>query len=265
MEITNTNLKEQIVRKVSAIGNGAHIFAPKEWINEKVLIVRIEKKELKESVIEAVYPYLDQIIAVFLYGSYARNEAGENSDIDILIIGKEKFKLEKRDCFDFVVIPENFLASAIETNPIMMYSIFKEAKPLINSKYLENLRELKVDRRLFKPFIKTTFDSIISDEEIIELDKKTGKTASNSLIYSLILRLRGIFIIKKLLKKEQYSNRLFEKWIIKDCKVNYKKIYSAYTAVRNGEKIKEEVPLEEAEILLKFLKEKIKELNKTIR
>lgn len=36
--------QEQLIRKVSRIGNGAHIFAPKDWINEKVIIVRVEKK-----------------------------------------------------------------------------------------------------------------------------------------------------------------------------------------------------------------------------
>ena len=59
--------KEQLIRIVSQVGNGAHIFAPKEWINEKVLIIRLEKKTIKEQVLEKIYPHLDKIIAVFLF------------------------------------------------------------------------------------------------------------------------------------------------------------------------------------------------------
>ena len=36
-------LQEQIIREVKKIGNGAHIFTPKEWIGEKVIIVRTKK------------------------------------------------------------------------------------------------------------------------------------------------------------------------------------------------------------------------------
>ena len=56
--------KEQLIRIVTGVGNGAHIFAPKEWINEKVLIARLEKKSIKDQILEKLYPYLDKIIAV---------------------------------------------------------------------------------------------------------------------------------------------------------------------------------------------------------
>ena len=66
MEINLQSHQEQIIRTVSQVGNGAHIFAPKEWINEKVLIVRLEQKTVKEQIMEKIYPFLDKIIAVFL-------------------------------------------------------------------------------------------------------------------------------------------------------------------------------------------------------
>ncbi len=258
------NKQEQIVRQVTRIGNGAHIFAPKEWINERVLVVRLEKKSIKEQILEVLYPHLDKITAVLLYGSHARDEADENSDIDVLVISKEKFKAEKRGNIDFVIISEDSLLSSIESNPIMMHSIFREAKPIINSNYLEKLEKIKINPRLFAPFIIDTKKSIKSSEEIIELDKKTGKLASSSVIYSLILRLRGVFIINRLLKNQEYSNRLFEKWITCNCKVDYNKIYETYRAIRNDKRIKEEIPINEAEVLLKFLKKELKKLKARI-
>lgn len=267
MELENQeglNRHEQIIRKVSEIGNGAHIFAPKEWVNEEVLVIRLEKKSIKEQILEAVYPYLDKITAILLYGSYARKEEDENSDIDVLIIAKEKFKIQAGNKLDFIVISEDFLESAIKINPIMMYSIFQEAVPIINSQYYENLKKLKVNPHLFMQFLKTTKDEINSDKEILELDKKTGKTASNSLIYSLILRLRGIFIIKCLLNKEKYSNKLFEDWLVGKCKINYSEVYNSYRAVRAKEEIKDTIPIQEAELMLKLLEEELKKLNKLI-
>lgn len=256
----STNKQEQLIRQVTEIGNGAHIFAPKEWANEKVLIVRLEKKSIKERILEMLYPHLDKIITVLLYGSHGRNEADEDSDIDVLIIAKDKFKLNKKRNIEFTVISEDFLNSAIKINPIMMYSIFREAKALINQSYLEKLQKIEINSGLFKPFIKSTKESIKSSEEIIELDKKTGKTASNSIIYSLILRLRGIFIIHQLLKNKTYSNVLFKKWITDNCKINYNELYEIYRIVRAEKKVKDKVSIENTEILLKFLKEELKKL-----
>jgi len=260
MEMESTNKQEQLIRQVTEIGNGAHIFAPKEWTNEKVLIVRLEKKSIKEKILEMLYPHLDKIITVLLYGSHGRNEADEDSDIDVLVIAKDKFKLNKKMNIEFTVISEDFLNSAIKINPIMMYSIFREAKALINQSYLEKLKKIKINLGLFKPFIKSTKESIKSSEEIIELDKKTGKTASNSIIYSLILRLRGIFIIHQLLKNKTYSNVLFKKWITDNCKINYNELYEIYRIVRAEKKVKDKISIENAEILLKFLKEELKKL-----
>ena len=256
----STSKQEQLIRQVTEIGNGAHIFAPKEWVNEKVLIVRLEKKSIKEKILEMLYPHLDRIITVLLYGSHGRNEADEDSDIDVLIIAKDKFKLNKKRDIEFTVISEDFLNSAIKTNPIMMYSIFREAKALINQSYLEKLKKIKVNLRLFKSFIKSTRESIKSSEEIIKLDKKTGKTASNSIIYSLILRLRGVFITYRLLKNKTYSNALFKKWITDNCKVNYNELYEIYRIVRDEKKAKDKISIENAGSLLKFLKEELKKL-----
>jgi len=264
MKINSQPHQEQIIRIVSQIGNGAHIFAPKKWINEKVLLVRLEKKSVKEEILQKIYPYLDKIIGVFLYGSQARGEATENSDVDVLIITKEKFKIEKEENFEFIIITEDSLSNAIKTNPIMLFSIFKEAKAIINEEYLNKLKQIKINPALFKPFIQTTKESIKSDEELIELDKKTGETLSNSVLYSLILRLRGIFIINCLLNNENYSNSLFKTWINSKCKINYEEVYSIYQALGSGKELKDKVPIEFGEILVDLLKEELKNIVRLI-
>lgn len=251
--------KEQLIRIVSRVGNGAHIFAPKEWINEKVLLVRLEKKTVKEQIFEKLYPFLEKITAVFLYGSHARKEATESSDIDVLVITKEKFKLEKEDGKSFIILQEEEILEAIKINPILMYSIFKEGVALINPCYLDKLRKLKVEKNNFNQFIKQTVDSIKSSRGIIELDKKTGKYSSSSVLYSVILRLRGVFIIKCLLKETSFSNSAFKEWL-KNLEINYSDIYEIYRQVRDDNlKNNIKIPIEQEEKLINFLEQ---ELNK---
>ncbi len=252
--------KEQLIRVVSQVGNGAHIFAPKEWINEKVLIVRLGQKSIKEQVLEKLYPYLNKVIAVFLYGSHARKEATESSDLDVLIIAKEKFKLE-----GFVVLTEEEIPSAIKTNPILMYSAFREAEAIINQGYLEKLKELKINNRYFNKFIEQTKESIKSNREIMGLDKKTGKYSSDSVIYSLILRLRGVFIINGILGNIQYSNSSFEKWL-NSLNIDYLKVYEVYRRVRGGDFDKDtDIPIDQEEKLINFLEQELNNLNSKLK
>ena len=247
--------QEQLIRTVSRVGNGAHIFAPKEWINEQVLIIRIAKKTIKEKILEKIYPHLDKIIAVILYGSQARGEANENSDIDFLIISKEKFQIEKEIGIDIIVLTENEIQTAIKRNPILMYSAIKEGKPTINENYIEKLKQIKIDFKDFKDFIAQTEKSINSDLEITELDKKTGKYSSDSVIYSLFLRLRGVFIINCFLDEKEFSNASFEEWL-KEVKIPYKKINQAYRQVREEKYGKDtEIPIAQTEKLINFLEE----------
>jgi predicted nucleotidyltransferase len=252
--------KEQLIRIVSQVGNGAHIFAPKEWINERVLLVRLEKKTIKEQVLEKLYPFLDKVTAVFLYGSHARKEATEFSDIDVLVIAKEKFKLEKENGKSFIILQEEEIPEAIKINPILMYSIFKEAVTIINPSYLDKFREIKVEKSNFKQFIKQTKESIVSSREIVELDKKTGKYSSDSILYSAILRLRGIFIINCLLKNTPFSNSTFKEWL-KNLEINYSEIYEIYRRVRDDKPKKNiNIPIWQEEKLINFLEQELDKL-----
>ena len=252
--------REQIIREVTKIGNGAHIFAPKEWLGEKVIIIRERKASLKERVIKILGPHLENILGVYLYGSYARGEQSEGSDIDVLVIAKEKFDIKKKDDFNFLVLKEGFLESAIKINPILMYSIFKEAKAIINQGYLEKYKRIKINKKYFKHFINSTKEAIKSNEELLELDKKIGKTVSNSVIYSSILRLRGIFIINCLLSGRQFSNKNFQRWLKAMVNFDYSKIYYIYRKVRDEKSIKDEIPLTTGGNLVDFLRNELNKL-----
>ncbi|HLC78350.1 MAG TPA: DUF2080 family transposase-associated protein [Candidatus Nanoarchaeia archaeon] len=259
-ELADVFGREQIIRNVTRIGNGAHIFAPKEWLGERVIIVRSLKPSLKERILKIIEPHLESILGVYLYGSYARGEQSEGSDIDVLVIAKNKFKIGKKDNFEFLVLKESFLEPAIKINPILMYSIFKEAKAIINQGYLEKYKKININKKYFKPFINSTKGSIKSNEELLELDKKTGKTASNSIVYSCMLRLRGIFIINCLVDGGQFSNKNFQRWLKENVNLDYSKIYYIYRKVRDEKSIKDEISLTTGADLVNFLRDELNKL-----
>ncbi len=258
-------MQDRIIRKVTEIGNGAHIFAPKEWLEEEVIVIRVPKKNPREEILKLISPYLERVMAVFLFGSYARNEQEKDSDMDVFVISSEKFKIRARD-MDIIIVPENKLQVAKNLNPILFYSMLQEAIPIVNSFYLEKLKQEKIKLSYFKDFLKDTEKAIKSNEELMEMDRKLkNKDASESVIYSLLLRLRGIFIISLLLNKKKYSKELFKEWLIKNSGADYNKIYEIYRAVRDDKKTEEKISMSDAESLLSLLIKEIEKLLKKIR
>lgn len=257
-------MQEQIVRQVSRVGNGAHIFTPKEWIGEEIVLVRTLKKPLIERIFSVITPFLMDIKGVYLYGSRAREEAEKDSDIDIFIITSEKIKIKAKD-FEIIAIEESKIKDAIKLAPIMIYSIFSEAKPIINASLLENLKkQYKPLLKDFKEFLEETNRIIKIDREILELDKEEGLyTDSCTTSYSAILRLRGVFIINQILAGKRYTHKEFKSWILKKLpKVDYEVVYRAYKTIKSNKKEKTKTKISDLEEFLKLLEKEISILHK---
>ena len=63
--------ESKIIRFAKPFGNGAHVFVPKEWIGEEIVLVKPEVKSIKEKILSVINEHLDCIIGVYLYGSLA--------------------------------------------------------------------------------------------------------------------------------------------------------------------------------------------------
>ena len=257
-------IREQLVKDVTEIGNGAHIFVPRDWLNQKVSVIKMPKLTVKEQIIKSLTPYLDDIVGVFLYGSYARGEQEETSDIDVLVVAKKKFKIKTKGKLSFEVVEYSKLEKNIELNPLMFYSIIQEAKPIINLLLLEEFKKIKFNTKapVLKWFIDTTKDHIKTNKEFIELDKLDGNYLTSScVVYSLILRLRGILLIRGMLYNKPYTRSLFRQWLTSNVPgIEYKKIYDIYRAVRDEKKVKCKIKLSQVESLLNLLKKEINRL-----
>ncbi len=245
MQMQKIAVKEQIVKTVVKSGNGGAVWVPKDWLGQEVVVILPDKPKLKtkEMIIHILEPYLKDIVSVFIYGSYARREETKGSDIDVMVITKDKtIEIDiKEQNLEIAVFELDKFKRAIQKYPVMYRQIVKEAEPLINFHVLDELKKIEIDNNNFKGYISDTKQHINSNKELIGLDEiDGGYVKSYSALYSAMLRLRGVFIIQCIVNKENFSNKSFRKWTIKSGVTagEFKECYEAYRAVKNNENTK---------------------------
>lgn len=253
-------IEQSIIRKVSLVGNGAHIFAPKEWVGEEIVLIRKPRKPIRERIWEVLEPYLEDISGAFLFGSYARGEEREGSDIDLFAITNKKIKIKEKG-FGVICVEEDKFKDAVNLAPVMVYSMLSEAKPIVNAGSLEKLR-MKYKPKLmdFKEFLEDCERAIKINEELLKVNKEEYIDGS-TYAYSLILRLRGVFIIQCLLKRQVCSYKLFRSGVQSVIKgVDFDEVYSTYLNAKANIERKRKLKVSNLAALLELLKKEVYEL-----
>ena len=176
---------------------------------------------------------------------------------------KLDFKGEKLDIASF---PIDKFKTAIQKYPTIYYQMVQEAEPLINAHVLEELKNIKPNKEGFRNYLKETREHIKSSIELLELDKIDNiYVKSYSVIYSSMLRLRGLFIIKCILEKGNFSNKKFKNWLEAKGlnRREYEDCYKAYRLVRDNEDTKSlRINVQTAEKLLNILQNELDLLEK---
>src|SRR3989338_1304513 len=129
---------------VHKFGNSSHVVLPKEYIGRRIKFVTEPKTfhDIKFEIVEILKPHLENIIGVYLYGSYARNEQTVDSDIDILVITSSKFKIiENIGNYHIVSTTINRIENILKNNAVLILPIIKEAKTIINPDSLRGYKE----------------------------------------------------------------------------------------------------------------------------
>lgn len=251
----------ELIRGVSKWGNSAGILLPKEWIGNQVKIILIDRTlEIKKEILDILSPYLEGILGIYLVGSYARGEQEKDSDIDIIAISKSTKKEIKSGKYEISIIPLEILKKTIKTNPLLILPKLNEAKVILNSSLIEELKLIKYNKKPFKRFIEETKRIIKINKGFIEIDRKQQREFldSTSIVYSLILRLRGIFLIKNLISKNRYTKKRFFRWVKKEISDGeFEKAHTLYKDIKNNKKTRERVKVETAEKLITFLEKEV--------
>lgn len=234
----NLAVREQVVKTVVKSGNGGAVWVPKDWLGEEVVVTLPErpKRSFRERIICMLEPHLKDVAAVAVYGSYARNEQERGSDIDVLVVtGKTGLKFREKG-MDIISLTLNQLKAAIEKYPAIYYQIVQEAEPLINASVFDSLKNVKISNENFKQYLNETEEHLESSRELLELDKiDSVYVKSYSVLYSAILRLRVLFIMKCIMANEQFSNKKFKGFLLaKGLSISeFSASYNAYRFVRD--------------------------------
>jgi len=255
----------ELLRNVGRWGNSAGVLLPREWLGSQVKVIFLNRTlDIKREALSILEPYLEDVLGIYLVGSYARGEQEPDSDVDIIALSKKTKKEISSGKYHISLITLESAKKTILKNPILILPRLNEAKVILNSSLLEELKSVKLTKESFKNFIDETKRIIKIDSGFIALDRKQGREIldSVSIIYSLILRLRSVFLIKCLFNKRNYSKKEFLNWLKKGSNAEEsEKTYEVYKAIRDNKKINEKIKIETAEKLLEMLKIKVKELS----
>ncbi len=229
----------KLIKQVVEIGNGAAVYVPKEYLGQVVALILPEgTREIQQRILTALVRYMPNILGVYLYGSYARDEQQPDSDIDILVVTKERDATLKRHLndIDARVLPLDAIRKAIREHPLFIVPVIREAKVLLNPALLEELRTLPFNRAQFQWPLKEVERTVKIIETFLALDSDTAPIAPTHL-YSLILRIRVCFLIECLLHNKAYTHKRLKENLMKQGfrSEAIERWFSIYRAVRDNE------------------------------
>ena len=247
----------KIIKKVVEIGNGAAVYVPKEYRNQQVLVILPESiEEIKKTAINKLSIYLPNIIGIYFVGSYARSEQTPKSDIDILVITENLNKRIKDEPYDIILVSADVLKKQIEENALPIIPMLKEAKVILNSGFISELRNSKLTGKNLRFHIETSKSALNVIEEAIKISEKQKEKMSDNIVYSLILRLREAYIVECLIKNKLWSNKkLIE--LIREIS-GREEAYYGYTRAKNNENDRKKLKIQEAKKIYEYIKSKIK-------
>ena len=134
---------EKVLKRIVKVGNSAGVVLPRNWLNGMAKIELIEEPlNLRKDIFEFLSPYLEDLLGIYLVGSYARGEEDSDSDIDVIAISENIRKEIKEGRYNISIYSLDSIKNTLEKDPLMVLPRLLEAKPLLNKHLLEELKDL---------------------------------------------------------------------------------------------------------------------------
>ena len=233
----------KIIKKTREVGKSAGVLVPKSWLNKNVAVELIPSdfQTITKDVLEILIRenLLNEVIGIYLAGSYARNEETPYSDVDLLVATSKTERLIKEENYEIYCINEERIINSLNKD-LFMVAMLIEAKPLLNEKSLEGYKAL-INAKNFKLSILSSIKRVLKlNETIMENEKEIN----NGIIYSLVLRLRELYILDCILKNKIPTKKEFLKI------VNNNHLYEIYEGIKEDKIQEGHTKIQEATILL---------------
>lgn len=254
----------ELIKNTIRVGNSAGVLLPKEFLNTQVKIV-LQPLNIEKDILEILLEekILKDILGVYLIGSYARKEQTIESDIDVLVITKNINKRIEKGKYDLLLISKEIVDEKMKKNIFPLLPMMIEAKPIINEELLNKYISTLLTKKNLKWNIDTTKSAMNVVKEYIKLAEEIQEKVSDAASYSLILRLRTIYIINCLKKGKIWTKREFL-GLIK--KISGSLIaYERYLDSKNNNAKAYNLPIREAKKLMDYNNKKIREIEKWLK
>jgi len=243
-----------LIKQTREVGTSAGVLLPRKWLNKQVVVTLLipSIEEIAKEVIGILVGknLNGEVKGIYLYGSYARGENDADSDIDILVITKKTNKLINYMNYEILLVSEQDFSKNL-SNSLNYLSILKEAKVIINEELIEKYSSKNIR---YKGNIISEIVKIMKiNKDSVEMCIKNNRKIPDGVIYSIILRLRELYLIKCLNLNRVYSKKYFVDMI-------GEKNYIAYNRVKRNERDLDEVSYNEAIKLLGLYEKWVKDL-----
>ncbi len=242
----------EITKPIIQVGNSAGVILPKKWLNGEAKIILIKKpKNIKQEVLNILEEELPSIIGLYVVGSYARGEQNAESDIDILGITTNIDRRIKSGKYEIILISYKKLNRALKENILPLLPMLREALPIVNEKIIEEYKSYSITKNNLKWHIETTISALRLAKEAIDFAREDNKKVSDNIIYSLILRLREVYIIKCLIQNKIANNSGLISIIKSIC--GSLNAYNAYQRSKSSLKSRRRISIKEAESIYNYV------------
>lgn len=143
---------------------------------------------------------LEGIMGIYLYGSWARGEASEHSDYDLLIVVQDPSRVrlkQKPPKADVRIMGIKETVGLVKKDPILIVPILQESVPVYGGELLDYLKSLGFSKeRLLAP-LREALVSIGLAEELIKAT--SGSEVDSTLLYPIMLRFRQYCLTRSIL------------------------------------------------------------------
>ncbi len=250
-------MRNELIKPIIRVGNSAGVLLPKEWLSGTARVELIKEPiNIENDVLEILKSHLKDIIGLYLAGSYARGEEKNRSDVDILAVTNKTEGKIKQKRYNIILINKDSLKESMENNALPILPMLMESRAIINQDLIKEYTSKGLTKKNITPYIETTISALSVIKSVIDIDKESGMKSSDGTAYSLVLRLRSVYIVDCIMKNKKWSNKELVRLTKEISGSNT--AYEGYLRVKDGKKGQNELPCAQAEAIYDYLQNGIK-------
>jgi len=254
----------ELIKKTIQVGNSAGVLLPKEFLNTRVKVI-LQPLDIERDILDILLEekMLKEILGVYLIGSYARKEQTLESDVDVLIITENINKKIEKGKYEIICVSKEEVERQLKENIFPILPMMLESKTIINNNLIKDYISSSLTKKNLKWHIDTTKSAMNVVRESIKLYEEIGKKVIDGISYSLILRLRTIYIINCLKNKKIWTKKEFLNLIKK---ISGSLIaYDRYLSSKNNNSMGYKLPIIEAKKLMEYNNREIRKIEKWLK